>query len=576
VRDAGGYYRGTVEGAGSGTRYFYRLDGGRDFPDPASRFQPEGVHGPSEIVGSNFEWHDSSWRGLALSDYIFYELHVGTFTPEGTLDAAGRYLDYLIDLGITAIELMPVAQFPGERNWGYDGVYPFAVQNSYGGPQALKRFVNAAHQKGLAVALDVVYNHLGPEGNYLANFGPYFTDRYHTPWGGAVNFDGPDGGPVRRYVIENALRWVTEFHIDALRLDAVHAIFDGSARHILEELAAAIHQRGKQLGRTVQVIAESDLNDRRLVEPASKGGYGLDAQWSDDFHHALHGVITGEQTGYYRDFGSLRHLSKALCEGFVYTGQFSEFRRRDHGTPALDLPGERFVVFSQNHDQIGNRMLGERFTHLLDFEQLKILPGVLLLSPFVPLLFMGQEYGELAPFLYFVSHSEPQLIDSVRAGRRNEFAAFSWRGEVPDPQEEETFTRSRLNHALRESGRHRVLFELYQELIRLRKQMPSLKQLAKDPSSVFLGEEHAVISLVRSGPAQSLLAVFHFKNTTSITALPAEPGTWRKLLDSAAARWLGPGSAVPDELVCHGSMELPLSPYSFCLMEKEHSTGDRS
>jgi maltooligosyltrehalose trehalohydrolase len=563
----GGYFGITIDTIASGTRYKFRLNGDREFPDPASRYQPEGVHGPSEIVSSDFEWGDQRWVGIPLSDHIFYELHVGTFTREGTFDAAIAHLDYLAELGITAIELMPVAQFPGTRNWGYDGVYPFAVQNSYGGPDGLKRFVNAAHQKGLAVVLDLVYNHLGPEGNYLSQFGPYFTDRYHTPWGWAVNFDGQDSEAVRRFVIENALEWVTDFHIDALRLDAVHTIFDSSPRHILQELAEEVHTRGEELGRRVHVIAESDLNNSRLVDPIIDHGYGLDAQWSDDFHHALHGLLTGERNGYYLDFGEIGHLAKALEEGFVYSGQFSALRGRSHGTSSLHVPAERLVICSQNHDQVGNRMLGERFSRLLEFEQLKLVAGTLVLSPFLPLLFMGQEYGETTPFLYFVSHSDPGLIEAVRQGRHREFESFAWQGDVPDPQAEETFEQSRLDHALRQSGRHRTLLAFYKELIRLRKTVPALSRLIKQRGTTSVLAEGTVLVLRRSAGDEVLL-VYHFGGESQCVTVAASAGGWRKLIDSSEQRWMGPGSQVPDELQSGGELQLALSPHSVCALQK--------
>jgi maltooligosyltrehalose trehalohydrolase len=334
---------------------------------------------------------------------------VGAYTKKGTFESIIPHLDELKKLGITAIELMPVAQFPGTRNWGYDGVYPYAVQNSYGGPEGFKRLVNACHGRGLALVLDVVYNHLGPEGNYLWDFGPYFTDRYKALWGFSINFDGPHSDDVRHYFIQNALYWVTEFHVDALRVDAVHAILDFSAEPFLEELASAVHDEAKRLNRRVYLIAESALNDTRVIRSREFGGYGLDAQWNDDFHHALHTVLTGERMGYYRDFGRLQDLAKALLEGFVYSGEYSPYRRRRHGNSSRDIPAHRFVVFSQNHDQVGNRMRGERLSELVCFERTKLAAGVMTLSPFIPLLFMGEEYGETAPFQYFVSHSDPDL-----------------------------------------------------------------------------------------------------------------------------------------------------------------------
>jgi maltooligosyltrehalose trehalohydrolase len=564
----GGYFRSVLSGVGAGSRYRYCLNGKLEFPDPASRSQPDGVHGPSEVVEDTFEWHDSPWRGVPLSDYIFYELHVGAFTGQGTLDAAIAHLDYLVQLGITAVELMPVAQFPDARNWGYDGVYPFAVQNSYGGPEGLKRFVDAAHVRGLAVVLDVVYNHLGPEGNYLGQFGPYFTDRYQTPWGLAVNFDGEHSAAVRRFVIENAVRWVTEFHIDALRLDAVHAIYDGSSKHILQELAESVHQAATTLGRRIFVIAESELNQARLVERVPEGGYGLDAQWSDDFHHALHALLTGERVGYYQDFGSIHDLAKAFEEGFVYTGQHSAYRGRPHGTSAANLPPERFVVCAQNHDQVGNRMLGERLSALLGFEELKLAAGLLLLSPFLPLLFMGQEWGEPAPFLYFVSHSDADLIQAVRQGRRREFAAFAWQGEVPDPQAQETFERSRIDHSLRESGRHEALVDLYKELIRLRKRIPAIRHRQKNASATIELEGDFALAAVRRDDANEILLVFHLGEASRIISVPATPGCWEKSIDSADKRWWGAGSEAPSQAISDSQIRLPMAAMSFCVFEK--------
>jgi maltooligosyltrehalose trehalohydrolase len=453
-----------------GTRYFFRMPDGRGLPDPASRFQPDGVRGPSEIVDtSEFRWTDAGFAGHAMREFVIYELHVGTFTEEGTFRAATARLDEFADLGITAVELMPIAQFPGSRNWGYDAVFPFAVQNSYGGPSGLQGFVNEAHTRGVSVVLDVVYNHLGPEGNYAGAFGPYFTDRYRTPWGSAINFDGPDSDPVRAFFIQNALYWLEEFHVDALRLDAVHGIFDFNARHFLAELKEQVQALGERTGRQLHVIAESDRNDARLLRPPPAGGYGLDAQWSDDFHHALHTLLTRETRGYYVDFGSLEDLCAVMREGWRFSGQYSRFRRRRHGDSPEGTEPWQFVVFSQNHDQVGNRAQGERLVQLTDLDSARLAAGVTLLSPFVPLLFMGEEYGETRPFLYFTSHGDAALAEAVRKGRREEFAAFGWSGEIPDPQDEATFKRSVLNYAARNTEPHRSLWKLYQQLIALRK-----------------------------------------------------------------------------------------------------------
>jgi len=570
AKSAQGYHQAIVEGVESGSLYFYRLDSEKERPDPASRFQPQGVHGPSQVVDSFFPWEEQNWVGLPLEKYIIYELHVGAFTDEGTFDAIIPHLDELKDLGITAVELMPVGQFPGNRNWGYDGVYPFAVQDFYGGPEGLKRLVNTCHQKRLAVVLDVVYNHLGPEGNYIADFGPYFTDRYRTPWGAALNFDGPHSDEVRRFFIENAIYWLTEFHIDALRLDALHAILDISSYPFLEELAVAFHeQAAARMERQAYLIAESAANDARITRPLELGGYGLDAQWNDDFHHSLHGLLTGEQTGYYQDFGQLEHLVKAFQEGFVYSGQYSRYRQRRHGVSSRDIPAYRFVIFAQNHDQVGNRMNGERLSQLVPFEALKLAAGVVLLSPFIPLLFMGEEYGETAPFPYFVSHSEPEMVEAVRKGRRDEFAAFQWPGELPDPQDEATFLRARLNHDLRRDSQHRILLEFYRELIRLRKETLALACLSKDDMDVRGIEEHILLFLRRWSGDNEVMVLFNLDDSQTSVTLSVPAGRWHKRLDSAEERWHGRGSVVPQRLSSEEKVTVTLSPWAFALFIKE-------
>jgi maltooligosyltrehalose trehalohydrolase len=538
-RERGGYFAAVIEDLAEPARYSFRLPGGAERPDPASRFQPSGVHAPSQVVSPGFEWHAAEWKGLPLEEYVIYELHVGTFTPEGTFDAAIAQLPRLAELGVTAIELMPVAQFPGSRNWGYDGVHPFAVQNSYGGPAALKRLVDAAHQHGLAVVLDVVYNHLGPEGNYLAEFGPYFTDRYRTPWGAALNFDGPYSDEVRRFFIENALYWVTDFRFDALRLDAVHAIADRSSIPFLEELGEAVHRQAEALGRSILLFPESDANDSRIIRPRSCGGYGLDAQWDDGFHHALRALLTGESAGYYADYGEFGQLAKAYREGYVYTGEFSRNRRRRHGSSTAGLASRQFVVFSQNHDQVGNRMLGERLTALTDFETLKLMAAAVLLSPFTPLLFMGEEYGETAPFQYFVSHNDPDLVESVRRGRCEEFAEFAWQGECPDPQGHATFLRSKINPDLRFSGAHAVLNSFYKELIGLRRR---IGRLAWDGTKIHAPDEQQIVTLRRR---ESLVVLNFAAREGIVTQLE---GDWTLVLDSASHRWNGAGPDAPGEL----------------------------
>ena len=426
---ADGIHGGIVRRAPAGTDYSYRLDGGPDRPDPVSRWRPHGVHGPTRIVDpAAFQWSDAGWRGVEMADLAIYELHVGTFTPAGTFDGVIDRLPMLRELGVTALEIMPVAEFPGSRNWGYDGVSLYAVQSTYGGPDGLKRLVDAAHRGGLAVLLDVVYNHLGPEGNYLSEFGPYFSDRYRTAWGEGFNLDGPDSDEVRRYLVDNAAYWVTEYHLDGLRLDAADRIVDLSPLHVAEEIGAAVHAQGEALGRRTLVIAEIDANDPRWVRGREVGGFGLDAHWSDDFHHAVHVALTGERTGYYADFAEPGAVAKALGERYVNDGRYSPHRRRRHGRPAADVPRDRFVVCVQNHDQTGNRAGGERLAALVSPGAVRLAAAILLLSPYVPLLFMGEEHGETNPFLYFVSHGDPALVEAVREGRRREFAAFAWIG----------------------------------------------------------------------------------------------------------------------------------------------------
>jgi maltooligosyltrehalose trehalohydrolase len=558
-----GYYEAVIEGVEPGALYYYRLDGTRDRPDPASPFQPQDVHGPSQVLDPSFAWDDGPWCGIPLRHYILYELHVGTFTPEGTFEAIIPHLPELAALGITAVELMPIAQFPGSRNWGYDGVYPYAAQLSYGGPNGLKRLVQACHRQGLAVVLDVVYNHLGPDGNYLTEYGPYFTERYKTPWGAALNFDGPYSDEVRRLFIDSALFWVTEFHIDALRLDAIHAILDHSARPFLEELALALHGRAEAMNRRIYAIAESALNDTRVIRPRALGGFGLDAQWNDDFHHTLRVLLTGNRDGYYQDFGQPAQLAKAFREGFVFSGEYSDYRRRRYGNSSRHIPAQQFVVFAQNHDQVGNRMYGERLSQLVSFEALKLAAGAVLLSPFIPLLFMGEEYGDPAPFQYFISHLDPQLVEAVRRGRREEFATFDWRGDPPDPQDIATFQRCYLDHQLRHRGQHRVLLEFYQELIRLRKELSVLACLSKEEMQVWSFETPEVLCIHRwchEPEAQEAFVVLHFGKAPTSLPVPIPVWQWRKRLDSADGRWHGPGGSTAIGLDVEGQGSLLLAP----------------
>ncbi|MBN1960679.1 MAG: malto-oligosyltrehalose trehalohydrolase, partial [Deltaproteobacteria bacterium] len=495
-----------------GDDYKYIINNQQERPDPVSRWQPYGVHGASRVVDADsYNWSDKEWRGIPLNDLIIYELHIGTFTKEGTFAATIDRLHYIKELGITAVEIMPVAEFPGGRNWGYDGVHLYAPQSTYGGPEGFKQLIDACHKQGLAVILDVVYNHLGPEGNYLNEYAPFFTKRYHTPWGAALNFDDAESDGVRRYFIDNALYWLTEYHVDAFRLDAVHGIFDFSALHILEELNSAVHNEAKKLGRLVHVIAESDLNDVRIIRSNHFGGYGLDAQWSDDFHHSLHSYLTNTQRGYFIDFGKLAHLKKSIESGYVYDGKKSAYRKRRHGNSSKEEPGNKFVVFTQNHDQVANGSGGVRISNLITFEQQKLAATLLFCVPYLPMLFQGQEYGEQAPFIYFTSHSDAELVAAVRKGRHEEFLAFNWQTDFADPQAETTFQQSKLNWSLCNKAPHSYILKLYQDLIKLRKKYCFLNNCRKDMVEVKINEEESWMQIWRSQPnGQNGLAVFNF------------------------------------------------------------------
>lgn len=567
-KDPKGYWKTIAVGITPGTSYLYRLDDERERPDPASHFQPEGVHCPSMVVGHDtFPWEDTCWRGIALAETVIYEIHVGTFTSEGTFDAVIPRISQLKDFGVTALELMPVAQFPGERNWGYDGVYPFAVHNGYGGPEGLKRLINACHKEGIAVILDVVYNHLGPEGNYLSDYGPYFTDKYKTPWGPAINFDDVCSNEVRNYFIENALHWFLNYHLDALRLDAIHGITDMSAKPFLRELAERVVELSARVGRKFFLLAESNLNDPRVISPRELGGLGLDAQWCDDFHHALHTLLTGENDGYYRDFGKTGQLVKAMREGFVYSGGYSRYRERNHGDSSNRIPAEQFIVFLQNHDQVGNRMRGERLAGLLSFESLKTAAGALLLSPFIPLLFMGEEYGEDAPFLYFINHSDPDLVNAVQKGRKDEFKVFADRGEPPDPALPETFLASKITWENRESGNHRVLLALYRQLLRWRRDIPALSCLSKENLDVYGFEVDRVLFLHRWKDADQIYCIFNFSREDKEIRVSQVEGRWARMMDSADRTWNGPGTLLP--AVIGGNETITMRGESFALFRGE-------
>jgi maltooligosyltrehalose trehalohydrolase len=540
--DADGYWRAEVEDSSVQDGYRYSIDGAEPLPDPRSRWQPEGIHGGSHIVDASRlrATQRCDFRPKPLSEAVIYELHIGSFTPGGTYASACARLPHLVHLGITHVELMPLATFPGRRGWGYDGVDLYAPFPAYGTPQELAAFVQACHAQGLGVLLDVVYNHLGPDGNYLARYGPYFTDRCKTAWGEAINYDGPHSDGVRRFIIDNALMWLGDYGFDGLRLDAVHAIFSFEAVHVLEELAIAVERLGAELDRSFVLIAESDSNDPRLVQPPVRGGYGLDAHWCDDFHHAIHRFFTGETQGYYADFHGLEDLATALREGYVYQGQYSAFRRRRHGRPSAGVGADQIVVCSQNHDQIGNRAQGERLSMMLDTAQLKAVAALTLLSPFVPLLFQGEEWGARTPFLYFTDHEDAQLGRLVAEGRSREFSGFRWQGEVPNPQAPETFERSRLDWSELSKPRHAQVLEWYRQLIRLR--------LGRGEGGARSGADAGARSGADAG-AQSapqvtfdatacwltylyagILAVFNFADRPQRVPVPA--GDWKPALRS--------------------------------------------
>lgn len=563
-----GTFSGILDNTAPGARYLLVLDGNKTFPDPASRFQPDGVRGPSEIVDDKFNWTDEYWCGRPLQDYSIYELHIGTLTPEGTFDAAIGRLDDIRDLGVTAVEVMPVAQFPGVRNWGYDGVFPYAVQNSYGGPAAFKRFVDQCHRRGLAVILDVVYNHVGPEGTELAAFGPFFTDKYKSAWGPVFNFDDRGSDGVRRFFIDNAVFWIEEFHLDGLRLDAVSAIFDSSPIPFLADLGEAVRNHARRSNRLIYTFAETAANDPRYVSQRELGGIGLDAQWNFDFHHALHALLTGERAGYYQDFGAIEDLAKALRGGYVHTGEYSKYYGRRHGAPSDKIPGRRLVVYSQNHDETGNRPGGDRFATLLSFEAQKLAAGVALLAPCIPLLFMGEEYGETAPFHFFADPQDDFIGERTREGRKREAAHFGWSDSGRDPLSSDTMNSSVLQWDLRLKGRHRKLLGFYKTLLKLRREHSALKMPDKDSTSVQAYEEERFLLMERRGEGKTLCAVFHFGSEKSDVPFGVSGGKWSKILDSADEQWGGTGSSAPMAWAGTPGGGVSLGAKSFVVYEK--------
>lgn len=563
-----GYWHAETDEIKPGDLFTVNINGEGNFPDPTSLHQPQGVHGPSMAVDLNkYNWDDSNWNNPDLEKYIIYELHTGTFTDGGTFKSLEEKLDYLADLGITAIEIMPVAQFPGGRNWGYDGVFPFAVQDTYGGYEGLRQLVQACHKKNIAVILDVVYNHLGPEGNYLGAFGPYFTSKYATPWGNAINFDDAWCDGVREYFIENALMWFRDFHIDALRLDAVHAIKDFSPNHLLREIKQKVNELMAVTGRRHYLIVELDLNDNRFINPLSEHGFGMDAQWIDEFHHALRVTAGGEKTGYYADFDGIEHLAKSYRDAYVFDGQFSEHRKRVFGVKAENNPGKQFIVFSQNHDQVGNRMLGERTSQLVSYEMQKLLAAAVMAAPYLPMLFMGEEYSEPNPFLYFVSHTDPELAEAVRKGRKEEFEAFHASGEAPDPVDEATFNQSKLQWHLVKENKHQVMFNYYKHLISLRKENAVLNVLNRNCLNAQADKERQLLTLQRWNDSELWLCYMNFSSAEQSNQLPQHAHEWQLVLNSASTKW---GGKTDSPHTVAGGTEINIQPESILIYKNSH------
>ena len=551
-----GYWLLTTEKVKPGSLYKISVDGKDPLPDPTSLSQPEDVHSWSRAENlAMFNWTDTAWKNVPQDQFIIYEMHTGTFSPSGNFNGIVDKLDYLKDLGITAIEIMPVGQFPGSRNWGYDGVYPFAVQHSYGGAEGLQQLVNACHEKGIAVILDVIYNHLGPEGNYLPQFGPYFTEKYHTPWGQALNFDDAWCDGVRDYFIENALMWFRDFHIDALRMDAVHAIKDFGPTHIIKEIRQHTDLLAKNNGRDFYLIAEMDLNDPVFINPYEKCGFGADGQWIDEFHHALRVASGQPREGYYSDFNGVSDLAKSYTDAYVYDGQFSHHRKKLFGKKTYN-EGNQFVVFSQNHDQIGNRMLGERSSQLVSFEMCKLMAAAVFISPYLPMLFMGEEWAESNPFLFFISHTDKELAAIVNKGRKEEFSYFNWQGEPPDPRLEKTFTDSMLQWNLTDTEPHRTMLRYYKNLISLKKTLPAFGNTNRAAIDANANEEKKMVFVERWSDNQDLYCILNFSDQAQ--DIPTdESKTYTKVFASSDAEWGG-------KPVSHGK----INPESIIIFER--------
>ncbi|WP_029034834.1 malto-oligosyltrehalose trehalohydrolase [Salinimicrobium terrae] len=557
TKDDQGYWSKSINDVESGTLYKYRLNEQDEFPDPASLSQPEGVNSWSRVVDhSAHSWKDNSWKGRELSDMYIYEVHVGTFTSAGTFEAIIDKLDHLEELGINTIELMPISQFPGKRNWGYDGVYPYAAQDSYGGVSGLKKLIDACHDRGFSILLDVVYNHLGPEGNYISQYGPYFTDKYHTPWGSAINFDDEYSDFVRHHFIQNALMWLEDFHFDGLRLDAVHEIIDRGAKHFLKELSEKTDELEAKTGKKYVLIAESDLNDTKLIKDYSEGGFGLEGQWVDDFHHSLHTILTGEDAGYYVDFGKMEYLAKAFKQAFIYDGIYSSFRKRTVGNDPQGMTPSNFVICIQNHDQVGNRLLGERMAELVSFEKQKLAAATILSAPFVPMLFMGEEFGEKNRFQYFISHNDPDLVKAVQEGRKKEFEYFfhSHSDAVfPDPQAEETFKNSKLNWDFKQEEQKSQILGFYKELLKLKKQ--GAFDLFKDQNVNAEADEEKKILIVSAGDDNSAITGIYNFGSSSYSEEISDKDNLQVLISSADKKWGGEKEV--EDLLNSGKITVP-------------------
>lgn len=570
-RDEKGYFTCTVAGISAGDTYLYRIDGEKERPDPASQYQPEGVHGASALVNHHaFQWSDDDFTPANLQNTVMYQLHVGTYSDAGTFAGVAADLPRLKELGINCIQLLPIAEFPGARNWGYDGVSLYAAHHAYGGVDGLKHLVNEAHQYGIAVMVDLVYNHLGPEGNYLWDYAPYFTDKYRGGWGDVPNFDGVHGDEVERFFIENAIYWLDKCHIDGMRLDATHGYFDFAAIPFLNRLVQEVQEWAAVHNRRVHVIAENDTSDRKAVLPRQVNGVGLDGQWLDDFHHTIHTLLTGEDKGYYADFIKFEHLIKCLREGFVRSDDYSVSRGRRVGTYSGDIPADKFVIATQNHDQIGNRMLGERLHHLTDFDSAKLVAGLLFTAPYVPMVFMGEEYADPAPFLFFTSYGDEQLIEAVREGRKEEFSYFEWEQDPPDPNAQETFLQCKLSQNLRNDAHHAKLYELYKDMIALRQSAPALRYPQRHGTRVIADEEQHAFWLLRSYDDTTFAAVFNFNLTESAT-LVVPDGNWRKVLasDDEAYSTSEQHYNYPDILVADDTIEL--APKHFVIYQHSNS-----